>query len=62
MMLTPSDAAHQIGVSRDTVIRLCETGDIAAINVSSGRYRRFRISVTALAAFIEARTSTKAAS
>jgi excisionase family DNA binding protein len=54
--LTPAEAASELRVSTDTVLRLIAAGDLAALRVSS---RIIRIPVTAFAAFQTGRQLTR---
>jgi excisionase family DNA binding protein len=54
--LTPAEAATELRVSTDTVLRLIAAGDLAALRISS---RIIRIPVAAFAAFQAGRQPTR---
>lgn len=54
--LTPSEAAAELRVSTDTVLRLISSGDLPALRVSA---RIIRIPVPAFVAFQAGRRSTR---
>ena len=54
--LTPAEAAAELRVSTDTVLRLIASGDLAALRVSP---RVVRIPAPAFAVFLSGRTPTR---
>jgi len=56
--VTPSEAATELRVSTDTVLRLVSSGELAALRVSA---RIIRIPVPAFVAFQAGRRSTRRA-
>ncbi len=55
-LLTLKEVGTRLGISHDSVQRLVTAGSLAVVDVSTGTRPRLRISESALAAFIAART------
>ena len=57
-LLSTADAAHVLGVSRDTVCRLVRSGSLRHVNVSTGGRERIRIREDDLTSWIDQHTIT----
>lgn len=54
--LTLDTVSEQLGCSYHTVLTLIRNGDLAAIDIGSGRRPRYRVSAAALADFVGRRS------
>ena len=58
LLVTTSEAAEALAVSRDTILRLVRAGRLAAVDVSTGQQRpRLRIRYADLQAFADTGTT-----
>lgn len=60
-LLSTSEAAAVLHVSRDTVVRLVHAGSLRYVDLSTGNRPRIRIRRDDLAAWIEQHTKTEGA-
>jgi excisionase family DNA binding protein len=58
-MYTPPQIAEKLKIGHSKVLDWIRSGELAAVNVSSGKQPRFRVSEESLQAFITRRSQTQ---
>jgi excisionase family DNA binding protein len=58
-LLRTTEVAERCSVSKCTVVDWINRGLLEAVDIGTGRHRAWRVAPSALAAFIESRTSKK---